>query len=216
MDLPSFPTQNQDDKPPSLVPEAIAALLEKAQRVDELTQTVELKSEVIFSLKQRIQVLEEALRLSKVKRFAPSSEQSQQTSLFDEAEVEATVDIDSAADDLNAPDCAALETEATDQGTDKKKPGRQPFSSNLPREQIFITLSDEEKVGAIDTFFTKVKEELDIIPAQIRILEYMQGKRLILDVLALFGRSHFFKIPRQQSFNFFNRIGIRQCFEYLS
>ncbi len=181
MDLPSFPTQNQDDKPPSLVPEAIAALLEKAQRVDELTQTVELKSEVIFSLKQRIQVLEEALRLSKVKRFAPSSEQSQQTSLFDEAEVEATVDIDSAADDLNAPDCAALETEATDQGTDKKKPGRQPFSSNLPREQIFITLSDEEKVGAIDTFFTKVKEELDIIPAQIRILEYMQEKAVFLE-----------------------------------
>ncbi len=45
---------------------------------------------------------------------------------------------------------------------------------------------------------------------------YQFCKRLILDVLALFGRSHFFKIPRQQSFNFFNRIGIRQCFEYLS
>ncbi len=44
----------------------------------------------------------------------------------------------------------------------------------------------------------------------------IDSKRLILDVLALFGRSHFFKIPRQQSFNFFNRIGIRQCFEYLS
>lgn len=47
-------------------------------------------------------------------------------------------------------------------------------------------------------------------------LPQVHRKRLILDVLALFGRSHFFKIPRQQSFNFFNRIGIRQCFEYLS
>ena len=51
MDLPNLPSQNQDDKPPSFVPEAIAALLEKAQRVDELTHTVELKSEVISTLK---------------------------------------------------------------------------------------------------------------------------------------------------------------------
>ena len=181
MDLPNFPSQNQDDKPPSFVPEAIAALLEKAQRVDELTHTVELKSEVISTLKQRIQVLEEALRLSKVKRFAPSSEQSQQTSLFDEAELEATVDFDSAGDELSPSEDGVPEDETRTQGTDKKKPGRKPFSSNLPREQIFITLSDEEKIGAIDTFFTKVKEELDIIPAQIRVLEYMQEKAVFLE-----------------------------------
>jgi hypothetical protein len=70
----------------------LAELLEKAQRVDELTQTVELNSEVIASLKQRIQILEEALRLSKVKRFAPSSEHSGQMTLFDDAEVEASVE----------------------------------------------------------------------------------------------------------------------------
>ena len=181
MDLPNFLTQNQDDKPPSLVPEAIAALLEKAQRVDELTQTVELKSEVISTLKQRIQVLEEALRLSKIKRFAPSSEQSQQISLFDEAELEATVDFDLVGDEPSPSDVVANEDETSTQGTGKKKPGRKPFSSNLPREQVFITLSDEEKAGAIDSFFTKVKEELDIIPAQIRILEYMQEKAVFLE-----------------------------------
>ena len=47
--------------------------------------------------------------------------------------------------------------------------------------QIFITLSDEEKAGAISTFFTKVKEELDIIPAQVRVLEYMQEKAVFLE-----------------------------------
>jgi transposase len=47
--------------------------------------------------------------------------------------------------------------------------------------QIFITLSDEEKAGAITTFFSKVKEELDIIPAQVRVLEYMQGKAVFLE-----------------------------------
>jgi len=83
MILESFPPSEPDDSSAILAPEILARLLEKAQRVDELTQTVELKSEVIMSLKQRIRVLEEALRLSRIKRFSPSSEQSEQTSLFD-------------------------------------------------------------------------------------------------------------------------------------
>ena len=60
--------------------------------IDELTRVVESKSGVISAQKKRIAILEEALRLSKINRFAPSSEQSQQTSLFDEAENEANVD----------------------------------------------------------------------------------------------------------------------------
>ncbi len=58
--------------------------------IDQLTRVVESKSVVISAQKKRIDILEEALRLSKIKRFAPSSEQSQQTSLFDEAENEAS------------------------------------------------------------------------------------------------------------------------------
>ena len=181
MILANNSTANQDDTSAVTLPEALSALLEKAQRVDELTQTVELKSEVISSLKQRIQVLEEALRLSKVKRFAPSSEQSQQLTLFDEAEVEATLDFESATDEINtADDDDTLETEVSEPANQKKKTGRKPFADSLPREQIFITLSEAEKAGAIDTFFTKVKEELDVIPAQVRVLEYMQEKAVFL------------------------------------
>ncbi|MGZ8176275.1 IS66 family transposase, partial [Methylobacter sp.] len=187
MILPNFPPSDPDDLSASLAPEILAELLEKAQRVDELTQTVELKSEVITSLKHRIQVLEEALRLSKIKRFAPSSEQSKQASLFDEAEAWATVDFETATDEADeAVDEEeaieeVVESEATEPTLPKQKPGRKPFSSRLPREQIFITLSDEEKAGAIATFFTKVKEELDIIPAQVRVLEYLQEKAVFLD-----------------------------------
>lgn len=46
----------------------------------------------------------------------------------------------------------------------------------LLRERIELTLSDEEKVGASKTFFTKVKEELQFIPAQLKVLEYWQEK----------------------------------------
>ena len=34
----------------------------------------------------------------------------------------------------------------------------------------------EEKQGAVKTFFTKVKEELDVIPAQAQVIEYWQEK----------------------------------------
>ena len=181
---PNFPALEPNDQSAFLLPEMIAELLEKARRVDELTQTVELKSEVIASLKQRIEMLEEALRLSKVKRFAPSSEQSGQMSLFDDAEVEATVEFDTATDEA-VDEIEAIEegvdSETTEPSQPKQKPGRKPFAGNLPRVQIFITLSDEEKAGAITTFFSKVKEELDIIPAQVRVLEYMQEKAVFLE-----------------------------------
>lgn len=184
MILPNSPALEPNDHSTFLLPEMIAELLEKAQRVDALTQAVELKSEVIASLKQRIELLEEALRLSKIKRFAPSSEQSGQMSLFDDAEVEATVEFetatDEAVDEIEAIE-AGVASETSEPSQPKQKPGRKPFAANLPRVQIFITLSDEEKAGAISTFFTKVKEELDIIPAQVRILEYLQEKAVFLE-----------------------------------
>jgi transposase len=186
MILPGFPPSEPDGSSATLAQEMLADLLEKAQRVDELTQTVELKSEVILSLKQRIQVLEEALRLSRIKRFAPSSEQSEQTSLFDEAELESTIALEATANEIAIDsddnlDADAAEFDVIALARPKQKPGRKPFASSLPREQIFITLSDEEKAGAISTFFTKVKEELDIIPAKVRVLEYMQEKAVFLD-----------------------------------
>jgi len=179
MILPNSPALEPNDHSAFLLPEMIAELLEKAQRVDALTQAIELKSEVIASLKQRIELLEEALRLSKIKRFAPSSEQSGQMSLFDDAEVEATVEFE-VVDEVEAIE-AGVASETTEPSQAKQKPGRKPFASNLPRVQIFITLSDEEKAGAISTFFTKVKEELDIIPAQVRVLEYLQEKAVFLE-----------------------------------
>lgn len=162
-------------------------LSEKEQAIEELTLVVKSKSDVISAQKKRINILEEALRLSKIKRFAPSSEQSQQTSLFDEAENEGDSPSDLAEaseleldDDLEAS--ADEGSGSEDKGTEtKKKPGRKPFSDKLPREKIYIYLTDEEKQGSIDTFFTKVKEELDIIPAKVRVLEYMQEKAVFIE-----------------------------------
>ena len=183
--------KKQQDKVDFLSLDSADLLSEKQQAIEELTRVVESKSEVITAQKKRIHILEEALRLSKIKRFAPSSEQSQQTSLFDEAENEANSDnheesdveqdddggVDGATDELCEDDQSTIPTEA------KKKPGRKPFSDKLPREQIYIYLTEEEKQGSIDTFFTKVKEELDIIPAKVRVLEYMQEKAVFIETV---------------------------------
>ncbi|MFC1367646.1 MAG: IS66 family transposase [gamma proteobacterium symbiont of Phacoides pectinatus] len=53
---------------------------------------------------------------------------------------------------------------------------REGFSDKLPRIRVELPLSDEEKAGASNTFFTKVKEELDIIPAKAQVIEYWQEK----------------------------------------
>ncbi len=175
--------KKQQDKAPFPLPDSAGLLAE----INELMRSVESKSDVISKQNRRIAILEEALRLSKIKRFAPSSERSQQTSLFDEAENEADsnsdneevleLDLDSETDTLSGSDQSPVPAEA------KKKPGRKPFSDKLPREQVFIYLSDEEKQGAIDTFFTKVKEELDIIPAKVRVLQYMQEKAVFIETI---------------------------------
>ncbi|MCK5893918.1 MAG: hypothetical protein KAG53_05810 [Endozoicomonadaceae bacterium] len=61
------------------------------------------------------------------------------------------------------------------------KRGRKGLSKNLPRHQIHIDLSDEEKAGAIDTFYSVVKEELDIEPAKARVIEYLQEKAIFVE-----------------------------------
>lgn len=65
-------------------------------------------------------------------------------------------------------------------GTPKKR-GRKGLSKTLPRHQIHSDLSDEEKEGAIDTFYTVVKEELDIAPATALVIKYLQEKAVFVD-----------------------------------
>lgn len=142
----------------------------------EQQQIIESKSVLIELQDKRIKMLEDYLRLAKQKQFGKSSEKHPgQGELFNEAELTAAVD-------------ETVNSEETDCANKKphKKRGRKGFSENIVREQIFIDLPAEEKEGAIDTFYSKVKEELDIVPAKVRVLEYMQEKAVFSDD----GRRH--------------------------
>ena len=127
------------------------------------------KSEVIQSQKARIAALEEQLKLNKIKQYGRSSEQqSDQLGMFNEVE--------DLADDNPEPSMA--DTDAPDR---KKPGGRKGLNPNIPRVQQRHALSDDEKVGAIDSFFVKVKEELDIIPAKVQVIEILQEKAVFQD-----------------------------------
>lgn len=140
----------------------------------KLLAIIDKKSEVIQAQQKRIAMLEEYLRLERAKRYGRSSEKHPgQAYLFNEAELEA-------CDDEHDGD-----GEETQEQTKPKKRkgngGRKPLSKNIPREQVQLTLSEEEKAGAVDTFFTKVKEELDIVPAKVRVIEYLQEKAVFVE-----------------------------------
>ena len=154
--------------PPDIPSEWVNVLTEQAALIAQKSEVIDQKSRVIAEQKKRIEVLEEYLRLERHKRFGASSEKSpDQGEIFNEVELEACESDEEPATD---GDNAAEPIKA------KGKPGRKPLSDKLPRIQVHIDLSDEEKAGAIDTFYTLVKEELDIIPPQVRVLEYLQEK----------------------------------------
>lgn len=135
--------------------------------VVEQRQTIDKKSEVIVSQQTRIALLEEQVRLLQAKRFGRSSEQSDaQTELFDN-------------DD--APEDEAARPPTPDKPPKKRSTGRKGLSEYLPREPVYLRLSEDEKAGAIDTFFVKVKEELDITPAKVQVLEYLQEKAVFVE-----------------------------------
>lgn len=146
-----------------------SALEEYQKLLHEKDQIIDRKSEVIDELKKRIAILEAYLRLEKQKRFGRSSERNEaQGELFNEVEM--------VSDETQE----SIEDEETPV-KERKKPGRKGLSQNIPRVQVHIDLPDEEKEGAIDTFYTKTREELDIEPAKVRVLEYMQEKAVFID-----------------------------------
>ena len=149
-------------------------IAEQSTALDDQRGKLEEQSGVIGLQKTRITVLEEQLRLAAIKRFAASSEKSSPdqidlTDLFDEAEqlADGEADIDAGEVEEDEPETPSKPP---------KKKGRKGLSPDLPRERIELLLSDAEREGATSTFFTKVKEELHIVPAVATVKEYWQEK----------------------------------------
>lgn len=117
-----------------------------------------------------IDALQEQINLLLAKRFGRSSEKvpAEQLRLFNEAEQEALPE--------EAPP-AVIQIPAHQ----RVRPGRKPLPTHLPRVEIVHDLTAEEKICAHDgvqmvEIGVEVSEQLDIIPAQVRVLRHVRKK----------------------------------------
>lgn len=120
---------------------------------------------IILQLSTRVSALEEYIRLERLRRFAAKSEKvSGQYELFNEAE------LCDAAEEALAEQDAARESPSAQ----RRKPGRKPLPAELPRICIEHDLADEDKYCpcgcALSAIGEVTSEQLDIVPAQIRVL----------------------------------------------
>ena len=108
--------------------------------------------------------------MAKIQKFAARSEKLPfQLDLFDEVELEAT--LSDLQEQLPADEPVKPRAQKRQRG----------FCDSLNRKRIELMLTESEKAGASRTFFTKVKEELEYIPAQLNVLEYWQEKAVFDD-----------------------------------
>lgn len=144
------------------------AIADQAQTLSDQNQQLKHHAHHLQEQDKIIKLLEEELRLAKQRRFGSSSEKlPYQGDFFDEAELEQSLsDVEQQLADAGEP------------AKQKPRKKRQGFSDKLPRIRVDLPLSDEEKAGASRTFFSKVKEELDIIPAKAQVIEYWQEKAI--------------------------------------
>lgn len=128
---------------------------------------------IILQLSTRVSALEEYIRLEQLRKFASKSEKTHapQYEMFNEAEL------------CEAAEEALAETESTETASSTKrsnKPGRRPLPADLPRVRIEHDLADEDKQCACGCTLSAIGEEsseqLDIIPATIRVLVNVRKK----------------------------------------
>lgn len=122
---------------------------------------------------QRIELLEDENRWLKSQLFGRSSEKTAPTDihpdqqwLFNEAETLAEAAV-------TAPESVAIAAH------DRLKQGRKKISPDLPRVEVIHDLTDEQKLCAHDgtqlvRIGERVSEQLDIIPAKIRVLRHIR------------------------------------------
>lgn len=145
-----------------------------------LVQTVVQKNDENKILHQKVEYLQHEIRLLKKKLFGASSEKQPDTIVAHQNDLQLFNEFELAAQELS--DIADLEpdqlptAEINSSASPSKKPGRKKLPAGLPHIVVEHDLSAEEKrcpCGAeMACIGTQTSEELDYIPAQLRVLEH--------------------------------------------
>ncbi len=140
-------------------------------RLNNLPDEPEALKALVHEQQAEIVRLQEYVNVLLAKRYGPSSEKvpDEQLRLFNEAEQAAT---------------AAPEPEPPIQvpAHERAKPGRRALPEYLPRVEVVHELPEEERVCAhdgeplVEIAREKGAEQLDIIPAQVRVIRHVRVK----------------------------------------
>ena len=142
--------------------------------VEALKAIVEHERARRVTAQEEIERLRSQLRLLLAQRFGAKSERvegdSPQLGLFDEAEVDAAAETEE--------DSAAVTTVA---GHTRARGYRRPLPAHLPREEVIHDLAEADKTCPHDgtrlaVMGEETSEQLDIIPASIRVLHHRRLK----------------------------------------
>lgn len=149
----------------------------------DLPDDIDALKALLVAKDNHIAILEEKLRLSLLKRFGASSEQTtrDQLHLFNEAEVENSAPKPGTDNDASGSNNTSADKSADKTGAEpEKKPGRKPLPEHLPRVRIEHDIKDADKVCGCGQCKSKIGEEvseqLDIIPAQLQVLQHVRFK----------------------------------------
>lgn len=152
-----------------------AALIEKEQQaLDELNETIQQQKTALNNKNIYIQQLEELVKQFNRKFFASSSEKisPDQLGLFNETEeIEHTDEAQSGSE----------EEIVTVESHQRKKNKSTRIPEHLPREEILYDLAEADKVcphdgTALKQIGSEDHEQLDIIPAQVKVLKHKRLK----------------------------------------
>jgi transposase len=153
--------------------------LDLPEDADELralvTRMSEEHAQALAERDAAIEHLTEQLRLAIARRFAPSSERvaEAQLGLFNEAEALAEESEPEAAEDEESETVAVS-------GHRRARGKRAPLPAHLPRVEVLHELPEGERVcprdgAALERFSEETSEQLDIVPATIRVLRHVRA-----------------------------------------
>lgn len=151
----------------------MTAAAELHLEIQSLKEKIEHRDKSIEKRDALISVLQEKLRLADIARFAAKSENTSpdQLGIFDEADT---------AECVEAEDHIQAETTTIKSHQRTTKP-RVSIPAELPREEIVYDLPEADKVcpkdGAVlECIGSDDHEQLDIIPAQVKVLRHKRLK----------------------------------------
>jgi len=161
----------QPDQLPDDVNALKALVAEQAAQNAQLLADKQAGDQENARLSAEVLTLQEQLNLALARRYAASSEKlsPDQINLFNEAEREADLAVGE-EDDTDTVDVPAHT---------RKKRGRKPLPDTLPRVEVIHEIPEDQRHcphdGQLLTEINQVvSEQLDIIPAQIRVIRHIR------------------------------------------